>query len=388
MKKKQLCFVKRFAALVAALMLCASLCVPCFASVGSSADMPSIDAFKAHMGQWYVWRTIDGDYELIADPLVFGSDGYVSGSVASYHNVFSDISCLSSSGKTYSYACALPKPIRSKSGTSWSSLPSFPISSGFLFANSYVRFYPASASSSLLSSLYLYIVPLFSSSSDRDMTFSYSSGDSTDSFESVAFDCPFFQYPFAFRTFSSSSSSSYAIIGGSQDFCTASNSTSFRGFDLSSSKFLSGNGVFVSYPDSYILQTSDIGFVFVSKPDSNYVTSASSYDVTVKGSFSLVVPHYLLGDIDVGSWLSADDLEKLQDQLVNDFDVNSGTLKNSKDNLNSWNSTSSIDSHVASGAVGLLNGIFQNLGTFLFSVSLLCFGAVVLRMLIRKAVDG
>ena len=95
-----------------------------------------------------------------------------------------------------------------------------------------------------------------------------------------------------------------------------------------------------------------------------------------------------MGDIDVGSWLSADDLEKLQDQLINDFDVDSNTLKNSKDNLNSWNSTSSVDSDVASGAIGILNGIFQNLGTFLFSVSLLCFGAVVLRMLIRKAVDG
>lgn len=32
MKKKQRCFVKRFSALVAALMLCASLSVPAFAS--------------------------------------------------------------------------------------------------------------------------------------------------------------------------------------------------------------------------------------------------------------------------------------------------------------------------------------------------------------------
>ena len=32
MKKKQRCLFKRFAALVAALMLCASLCVPAFAS--------------------------------------------------------------------------------------------------------------------------------------------------------------------------------------------------------------------------------------------------------------------------------------------------------------------------------------------------------------------
>lgn len=36
MKKKQRCFIKRFAALVAALMLCVSLCVPCFASNNAS----------------------------------------------------------------------------------------------------------------------------------------------------------------------------------------------------------------------------------------------------------------------------------------------------------------------------------------------------------------
>lgn len=47
----------------------------------------------------------------------------------------------------------------------------------------------------------------------------------------------------------------------------------------------------------------------------------------------------------------------------------------------------SVDPDVASGASGLLGGLFQNLGTFLFSVSLLCFGAVLLRIVLRKAVD-
>ena len=109
----------------------------------------------------------------------------------------------------------------------------------------------------------------------------------------------------------------------------------------------------------------------------------------MKFSASLWVPAALLpADVAVGDWISQGTMDKLQDQLVKDFDIDSDTLKNSKDNLNSWNSTSSVDSDVASGASGLLGGLFQNLGTFLFSVSLLCFGAVVLRMLLRKAVDG
>ena len=74
--------------------------------------------------------------------------------------------------------------------------------------------------------------------------------------------------------------------------------------------------------------------------------------------------------------------------ISNEFGVDSDTIKDTKDILNSWNSSSSVDSDVASGASGLLGGLFQNLGTFLFYVSLLCFGAVVLRMFIRKAVDG
>ena len=78
----------------------------------------------------------------------------------------------------------------------------------------------------------------------------------------------------------------------------------------------------------------------------------------------------------------------MQDTITNDFGVDSDKLKDSKDSITDWSNTSSVDSDVASGASGLLGGLFQNLGTFLFSVSLLCFGAVVLRMLIRKAVDG
>lgn len=57
MKKKQRCFVKRFAALVAALVMCAALCVPAFA-VADAAEMPSRSDFESHHGSWFVWRVI------------------------------------------------------------------------------------------------------------------------------------------------------------------------------------------------------------------------------------------------------------------------------------------------------------------------------------------
>ena len=144
-----------------------------------------------------------------------------------------------------------------------------------------------------------------------------------------------------------------------------------------------------SFPPAFSIPSSDVGFVFCKNPGTGYHAYNSEFDVSLSFAAVLWVPDALLpSDVAVGDWISKATIEDLQDELANEFDVNSDTLKNSKDNLNSWNSTSSVDSDVASGATGLLNGIFQNLGTFLFSVSLLCFGAVVLRMLIRKAVDG
>lgn len=83
----------------------------------------------------------------------------------------------------------------------------------------------------------------------------------------------------------------------------------------------------------------------------------------------------------------SDPLGDLQKKLLEDYDVE----KNIRD-TESWLDSSlnhfySVDSDVASGASGLLGGLFQNLGSFLVSFSLLCLGAVVLRMVIKKAVD-
>lgn len=85
---------------------------------------------------------------------------------------------------------------------------------------------------------------------------------------------------------------------------------------------------------------------------------------------------------------AADPLGDLQKKLLEDYDVE-GNIRDTEFWFNSsLNEFESVDSDVASGASGLLGGLFQNLDTFLVSFSLLCLGAVVLRIVIKKAVDG
>ena len=83
----------------------------------------------------------------------------------------------------------------------------------------------------------------------------------------------------------------------------------------------------------------------------------------------------------------SDPLGDMQKKLLEDYEVEDRIHDTEFWFDSALNDFQSVDSDVATGASGLLGGLFQNLGTFLFSVSLLCLGAVVLRMVIKKAVD-
>lgn len=392
MKQMQRCLVKRFAALVAALILVFSLSVPAFAASETEADMPSLDDFYSHHGSWFVWRkfTYSGIdiFELLCSPIAVSGSSYTLPYSISYSTDAFDVSYLAEdSGLAYHYACAIPYPLRGASGL-WSELPSFPIGFGFSPQTSVVRVYSTTAQPS---GTYGFLTSSFSRS-DRILSFGNttgsSSGSSTDTLDSFNFSSPFYSYPFAIRDSTSSSASGYLLQGGDSSFIVPPNVYSnSRHINLNSNRYLLGTHSFVPYPSGYTIPSSDIGFVFVQQPSSSPVYYASAFDTTASFAFSLLVPASLLPDVKLGGWLS-DSPEDLKDGITNDFDIDYDTLKDSKDNLNSWNSASSVDSDVASGASGLLGGLFQNLGSFLFSVSLLCFGAVVLRMFIRKAVDG
>lgn len=220
---------------------------------------------------------------------------------------------------------------------------------------------------------------------------SASEGNSSDSITSAEFYSPLYSYPFAVRSESSSTRTSYVLQGG-DNACinTKKSDTSFLTF--STSRFLIDSETFSSYPGSYTCPSSELGIVLLKKPSVPAGGTVNSASLYAPSSFSctltLLVPTSMLPDVDLGDWISSGTSDKLQDDIVEQFGVDSGTLKDSKNSFDSWSSTSSVDTEIATSASGLLGALFQNVGTFLFSVSLLCFGAVVIRMLIRKAVDG
>ena len=84
---------------------------------------------------------------------------------------------------------------------------------------------------------------------------------------------------------------------------------------------------------------------------------------------------------------AADPLGDLQKKLLEDYEIQNNITDTRNYLDDAVNGFDSVDSDVASGASGLLGGLFQNLDSFLFSVSLLCIGAVFLRIILRKAVD-
>ena len=386
------CFFKRFVTLVAALFISFSLPVSALAASDTEADMPYLDDFYSHHGSWFVWRKLFYDgvecLELLCSPIFVSGSSYTLPYSISYSTNAFDVSYLADdSGRAYDYACAFPYPLRGASGL-WSELPSFPIGYDFSPQTSVVRVYSTSAQPS---GSFGFLTSSFSRS-DRILSFGNtsgsSSGSSTDTLDSFSFSSPFYSYPFAYRESSSSSASGYVLQGGDSSFIVPPTSYSnLRNINLNSNRYLLGTHSFVPYPSGYTIPSSDIGFVFVQKSSSSPVYSASFFDTTSSFAFSLLVPASLLPDVKLGDWLS-DSPEDLQDTITKEFGINSDTIKGYKDTLNSLEDTPSVGSDVATGASGLLNGVFQNLGTFLFSVSLLCFGAVLLRMFIRKAVDG
>ena len=181
MKKKQRCFYKRFAALVAALVLVFSLSVPAFAASDTEADMPSLDVFYSHHGSWFVWRKLIYSgidcFELLCSPIAVSGSSYTLPYSISYSTDAFDVSYLANdSGLAYDYACAFPYPLRGASGL-WSELPSFPIGFGFSPQTSVVRVYSTSAQPS---GTYGFFTSSFSRS-DRILSFGNTAGSSAGS---------------------------------------------------------------------------------------------------------------------------------------------------------------------------------------------------------------
>lgn len=137
--------------------------------------------------------------------------------------------------------------------------------------------------------------------------------------------------------------------------------------------------------------------------DSAFLTNLSSDDLAISchlndGSYCTCVAKIsfwvgvdkLPPGLQVGDEFPADTdaFDQLRDELLKQFPEASENIENGKSSIQGWNDTETVGSDVAESSLTVINGLFQNLGQFLAVVSLMIFGAVCLRMLIKKAVSG
>ena len=124
-----------------------------------------------------------------------------------------------------------------------------------------------------------------------------------------------------------------------------------------------------------------------------FVPQLPSIGMYCRATFKLsfwVAADKLPAGLQVGDEFPAnnDAFDNMRDELIEQFPEISENVKNGKDTINGWNDTETVGEDVASSSLSVINGLFQNLGQFLAIVSLMIFGAVCVRMLIKKAVSG
>lgn len=383
---------RRLGASFAAFLMICCMTAPALGSHNWPAS-PSYSDFVDHHGSWYVWQKFsysgEPGFELICHPLVEYRDTDTSFFGFVPFNTDSRTYSFSSSDTTTTLLTAIPYIPFGASGY-WSELPSFPVGSGSSYSHcAYVRVYPFTLSGALSS-----IPDIFSDASIRCfLTSAFSSSGSSFEYsptDSILDDFPVFVPNSVFvagsKTDTSTNHTSFVLKDGSSNFWATPTNGKF--VDLSSSH--TSSHTMRPFAQNATIPSSELGFCFFNDPGSGFHASNSAFNISdLRFSATLWVPAAMLpSDVEVGDWISQGTLDKLQDQLVNDFDVNSDTLTNSKQNFDSWQNSNTIDTDVVDTSLNIINALMQNVGQFFFLVSLLCFGAVVLRVLIRKAVEG
>lgn len=379
MKKKHRCFCKRFVALVSALMLCASLCVPVFASNNASTRK---------------WR-------VIASQLRAGENGALTPyfKLSPYENgalyqvplyTRFGAACKTISGSTFYDVWAQPV-----------NYPDWWRSDIPLGSRSYVEIsniqdlsYKYNGSDSQTSFV---ILPIHR---DTLMRFSFSAYSSASSFSGDLSVVPVLYN----RYFGSNLSTASVSLSGYDFEKSDVNDSSFSVIGaLETRKNLVYTPIDLSYSGT---SDFDVGlstpFYNCSSSDLIWIVlplnlTASSLSA-MYGSFASVrctISYWvdankLPAGLQVGDEFPADSdaYDQLRDDLLDQFPEASDNIENGKDTIQGWNDAETVDTDVASTSISVLNALFQNLGSFLFIVALMVFGSVVLRMLLRKAVDG
>lgn len=386
MKKKHCCFYKRFAALVASLMICTSLCVPCFASNNASTQ------------KWIITEQKQFANEAGTQSTYFHVSPYVDGNL--YRTRFIT-------------ECASIQSTISSSFYDWWAFPvNFPDwwrSPLPLGSRSYIQI-----------------------DSPRVVGWRHTSGSSYTNGESLSDDIEFLlvnpDYGFSVsRSYTSSAMTisqdvllypvdTMSVVelpfdstisrSAAHGICFSNTSSAFNQSEVqaieSFSQVVSGFGRYSeSATETLNFSLRAMETLFNASSDSLilFVVCPSWHDVSVPGKYRLeataivsfwIDANKLPSGLGVGDEFPAnnDAFENLRDELLDQFPEASDNVETGKDTIQSWNDTETVDTDVASTSISVLSAMFQNLGSFLFIVSLMVFGAVVLRMLIRKAVDG
>lgn len=382
--------IRRLGASLSALLMVCCFTAPALAINWPAS--PSSDDFASHPNCWYVWNSINlgiyEGFELICHPMKeYGSTNTQQYPFDSYSTNSFTYSYSNSSGNGGVYMCSFPY-IPASPTASWPELPSFPVGEPSNICGA-VRLYPcvwrdylATVDDVFNDRSVFGFLTYWPSLSSTALSVNYP----TKTFTEYPVYVPSNVFFFGDRSVSSSGTvSGFGIENGDSDFWASPFNEKY--LKLSKSHITSD---YRAIPSNLTIPSSEVGFVFAKQPEGNQMHPYNTeFNVTLSFAATLWVPKSLLpADVAVGDWISKSDVESLQDQLVKDFDVNSDTLKNSKQSFDFWQNSNTIDTDVANTGLDLINGLMQNVGQFVFVVSLLCFGAVVLRVLIRKAVEG
>lgn len=386
MNKKHRYFFKRFVALVAAMMICLSLCVPCFASNNASTQ------------KWIITEQKQFANESGTQSTYFHVSPYVNGELYRTRFITESASIQSTISHEYYDWWSLPVnypdwwrapvPLGSRSyiqvdsprvvswnHTSGSSYTSGETLSGtleFLLVNPDYGF---SVSSSYTSSAMTLSQDVLLYPVDTMSAVETTSGSTVS--RSIASGIRFPNISSNLNQTGTQAIESFnQMIMGFEPYYSGSDET--LNFSLRSM-------------DVFYNASSDSLILFVSYPSWHTYSSPGKYRLEATAVVSYWIDaNKLPPGLGVGDEFPAnsDAFDNLRDNLLEQFPEVSENIENGKDTIQGWNDTETVDTDVASTAISVLNALFQNLGGFLFIVSLMVFGSVVLRMLIRKAVDG
>lgn len=379
MKKKQRCFVKRFAALVAALVLCSALCIPCFASNNASSQ------------KWVVIGERDMRNEMGTYSRYLHLTPYQGGEIYAT-TISSYVASLNTNPSS-----SAPEPTQFMTWLVPLNFPDWWRAALPLGNRAYIQFdSPQIVKNSTGSSLSSFNVFAFSRSQASYFDFSVdrnkpTSSNSSDTLVVFRNDSPLF--PLSSAIIDGSFGSSPIASGVSLQVGSSSLVYSLQDFYQLYPAFWSVGGSYSGFSYATVAGLSNLSsddlILGVTLP--TFPASESAYILTVSVAISFWVDaNKLPAGLKVGDEFPAntDAFDQMRDTLIDQFPEASENIQNGKDTLSGWNDTETVDTDVASSAMSALNAMFQNLGSFLFIVSLMVFGAVVLRMFIRKAVDG